>query len=64
MEDLEDAQMDGCDGIQHARAPLVASVVTERENRRGIEYLGQIGLNMLQHCGNRANHLTSQGGLL
>ena len=48
MEDLEDEQVDGGDGIQHARAPLVASVVTESKNRRSIEYLGQIGINMLQ----------------
>lgn len=65
MEDLEDEQVDGCDGIQHARAPLVASVVTESTNRRSIEYLGQIGINMLQHCCDCANHLGPPvGGLL
>jgi hypothetical protein len=57
MEDLEDEQVDGRDGVQQARAPRVAGLVTQGENRRSIEHLGQIGLDMFQHCCDCANHL-------
>ena len=47
MEDLEDEQVDGRDGIQEARASRVAGLATQGENRRGVEHLGQIGFDML-----------------
>ena len=37
MQDLEDEQMDGRDRIEQARAPLVAHLVAQGENRGGVE---------------------------
>jgi len=64
VEDLEHEQVDGRDGIQQARAPLVSDLATQGENRRGVENLSEIRLDMLERFWDRANHPGPPGGEL
>jgi hypothetical protein len=53
MQDLQDEEMDGGDRIEQARAPLVAPLVAQGENRGSVEQDSQLGFDVSEgfhHC--------------
>ena len=57
VQDLQDEKMDGGDRIKQARAPLVAHLVAQGENRGSVEQGGQLGFDVFEGFHHWAYHL-------
>ena len=56
MQDVEDEQMNGGDGIEPARAPLVAHLATQGDHRGGVEQGSEFCVDVSEGFRHRAYH--------